>query len=69
MELSWIILGIPNGALYNTQSKANWLFKTQSRVLQADWLILKNNEEATLNINIPYILTSNALFSVENHIL
>ena len=37
----------------NTQSKSDWLFNTQSRVLQADWLIFGNNEKATLNINIP----------------
>ena len=49
------VLEIPNYALYNTQSKPNWLFNTQSRVLlQADRLILKNNEEATLNISMPY---------------
>ena len=28
--------------------------KPQSRVLQADWLILQNNERATLNINTPH---------------
>ena len=31
-----------------------WLFNTQLTVLQADWLILENNEEATLNISMPY---------------
>ena len=30
------------------------LFNTQSRVLQADGLILENNEKATFNINMPY---------------
>ena len=35
---------------------ADWdlLFNTQSRVLQADWLVLENNEKATLNMNTPY---------------
>ena len=34
---------------------SDWLFNTQSRVLQADWLILEFNEKATLNINnFPY---------------
>ena len=28
--------------------------KTGSRVLQADWLILENNEKATLNLYMPY---------------
>ena len=32
----------------------DWLFKAQSRVLQADWFILEFDEKATLNINIPY---------------
>ena len=34
-------------------SKSDWLFNTQSNVLKADWLILKNDEKATLNINMP----------------
>ena len=33
---------------------SDWLFNTQSRVLQADWLMLENDEKATLNINMPY---------------
>ena len=33
---------------------SDWLFTTQYRVLQADWLILEINEKATLNINMPY---------------
>ena len=35
---------------------SDWLFATQSRVLQADWLILEINEKATLNINMPYFI-------------
>ena len=31
----------------------DWPFNTQSRVLQADWMMLENNEKATLNINLP----------------
>ena len=30
-----------------------WLFNTQSKVLQADRLMLGNNEKATLIINMP----------------
>ena len=30
------------------------MFNTQSRLLQADWLISENNEKATLNINMSY---------------
>ena len=33
---------------------SDWLFTTQSRVLQAGWLILKYTKKATLNINMPY---------------
>ena len=33
---------------------SDWLFNTQSRVLQADWFILGINENATLNIHMPY---------------
>ena len=40
--------------IYNTRSKSDWLFNTPLRVLQADWLILENNEKATSNINMPY---------------
>ena len=32
---------------------SDWLFNTQSRVLQTDWFILEFNEKATLNINMP----------------
>ena len=33
---------------------SDWLFNTQSRVLQADWSILEINEEAILNIIMPF---------------
>ena len=35
---------------------SDWLFNTQSRVLQAYWFILEVNEIATLNIKMPYWL-------------
>ena len=41
---------------YITQSKSDWLFNTQSSVLQADWWILHSKEKPTLNINIPYFM-------------
>ena len=47
-------IGNSQSCIYNTQSKSDWLFNTQSRALQADWLILENNEKATLNINMTY---------------
>ena len=54
----WItsyVLEIPNDA-YTTlrQSKIDWLSNTQSRVPQADWLMLVNNEKATFNIKMPF---------------
>ena len=52
LELSSIVLEIPNEA-YTTQSESGKLFTTQSRVLQADWWILENNEKATLDMNMP----------------
>ena len=33
-------------------------FNTQSTVLQAGWLVLEDNEKATLNINMPYWIGS-----------
>ena len=54
LELPTYIFEIPYASLLNIQSRFEWLFTTQSRVLQADWLILGNNEKATLNINVPY---------------
>ena len=33
---------------------SDWLFSTQSRVLQAERFILEIKERATLNINMPY---------------
>ena len=37
------------------QSTSDWLLNTKSRVLQADWLKLENNEKAILNFNMPYL--------------
>ena len=39
--------------LCNTQSKSDWLFDTESRVLPADWLTLENSEKATLKLKCP----------------
>ena len=33
---------------------SDWLFNTQSRVLQTDWFILEINEKATRNIKMLY---------------
>ena len=39
--------------VYNTQLKSDWLFNTQSRVLQVDWLIFENDENPTLTLTCP----------------
>ena len=52
-ELSSYLLEVPIDS-YPTLVDSDWLFNTQSRVLQADWFILEINEKATLNINMPY---------------
>ena len=63
MGLSSYALKIPNDVYTRSTPwfiqhsvNSDWLFKTQSKVLkvQADWLLLENNEKATLNINMPY---------------
>ena len=41
--------------------RSDWLFNTQSRVLQADWIILENNGKATLKITMPYWKNDNNL--------
>ena len=46
---------------------SDWLFNTLSRVLQADWIILGINEQATLNINMPYCLVEQFSFSHHEH--
>ena len=44
-ELSSSALEIPNDVHTTISQKLDWMFNTQSRVLQPDWLILDNNEE------------------------
>ena len=51
LELSSYLFEIPND-IYITLSQI-WLCNTQSRILQADWLILLIIEKATLNNNMP----------------
>ena len=41
---------------------SDWLFNTQSIVLQADWFILEINVKATLNINMPYLSNKRYLY-------
>ena len=39
---------------YNTQSLSDQLVNIQSRVLQADWFILENDEKATGTLTCPF---------------
>ena len=39
--------------VYASQSNSDWLFNILSTVMQADWLILENNEVAILRTNMP----------------
>ena len=49
MGIIFSCIGNSQWCLYNTQSKSDRLFNTQSRVLQADWMILE-----LVNINMPF---------------
>ena len=64
-ELSSYLLEVPNDS-YPTLVDSDWLFNTQSRVLQADWFILEINEKATLNINMPYLYPLPLSFDTRN---
>ena len=54
VNIGFIFYGIGNSqsCIYKTRSKFDWLSNTHLNVLQADWCMLKNNEKATLNINM-----------------
>ena len=52
LRLSSVVLQIPYDA-YTTLSRNLIGYSTQQ---QADWLILENNEKATLNIDMPYCI-------------
>ena len=46
-------IGNSQWCMYNTQSKSAWLLNTQSIVLQADWLIMVNNERQLWKLTCP----------------
>ena len=46
----------------------DWLFNTQSRVLQGDWFILEINEKTTLNVNMPDRGTRPRSFRISNYL-
>ena len=54
LKLLSYVLAIPNDAYTTLGKNLSWSLINQSRVLQADWLILDNDEKATLNTNMPY---------------
>ena len=67
LELSSHVLEIRKDA----PSKPYWLINTQSRVLQADMLILKNVEQAALSITIPIqpdLETTSTLTTFRTHL-
>ena len=51
--------------LYATQSKSDWPFNTQSKVLQDDRLILENDGETAIHINMPYWTGLNIHFNCQ----
>ena len=54
LELSVLVLEIPNDAYTTLSRNLIGCSTLRQEYLQADWLIVQNNEKATLNINIPY---------------
>ena len=55
LELSSYLLEFPMTIIQHAVN-SNWLFNTQSRVLQADsFVLLEIIEKATLNIYMPYL--------------
>ena len=47
---------------------SDWLFNTQSKVLQADWLIWEINEKAILKVKMPYWYLETVLTRLQYHI-
>ena len=70
LELSSDVLEIPNNAYTAlSQNLIGWSTLSQARVLQADWLIMENNEKATVNIKVPLMVGSEYLFSLVQQLL
>ena len=65
LGLSSLLLEIPNMWLCATPSNSDWLLHTQSRILQADWIMLDNSKKKkTLYINMPYFPDFSFTFSI-----
>ena len=60
-------IGIPNGTCTTLSRNLTGCSTVNQRVLQADWLILENNEKATLSINMPYSDLTNSQISSSLH--
>ena len=56
LELSVLVLENPNDAYTTLSRNLIGCSTLRQENLQADWLIVQNNEKATLNINMPYWL-------------
>ena len=59
LDVSYVCMywKFPRILIENTQSKSDWLFNAQSRVLQADWLmILEYNEKEFWSITTPSLI-------------
>ena len=54
LELSSHVLEMANDSLTTLTQNLIDFSILKSKVLQAVWLILHNNEKATFNINMPY---------------
>ena len=60
LELSVLVLEIPNDAYTTLSRNLIGCSTLRQEYQQADWLIVQNNEKATLNINMPYLLVDNS---------
>ena len=63
--ITFLCIGKPQWTLYNIQWKSDWLFNTQSRVLQADWLISANIEMASVIIGSCNVATKSDNRSIQ----
>ena len=54
LELSYLLYWKFPMLHLTLSSNPDRLHNTQTRVLQADWLALENDEKATLDIDMPY---------------
>ena len=53
-------IGNSQWCIYNTQSKSDWLFNTQSRVLQGDWVMLGKMRRQLWTLKCPITISCNS---------